>query len=246
MPQYLQSTGRSLKTISAVIPTLNESAHIAGAVQSLQGQEGLLEILVVDGGSSDGTRGIAEDLGVRVIQGPKGRGHQIREGVAQSLGDVILVLHGDCRVKPGVFRRILKQLNGNPGTTGGALGMEYSASTCRTRFLSRLNNARARHLGISFGDQCQFFTRAALHSCGGFPDQMLMEDIELSLRLQSAGTLCFLPHGVVASHRRWKEKGFIKNFLRVTSLSLAYLVMRRFKGGEAIAADFYTRYYRNR
>lgn len=74
---------------------------------------------------------------------------------------------------------------------------------------------------------------------------MLMEDIELSLRLKAAGTVCFLPHGVAVSQRRWQEKGFIKNSVRVISLSLSYLVMRRFKGGDVIAADFYTRYYGN-
>ena len=124
--------------------------------------------------------------------------------------------------------------------------MEYDANTSGTRFLVWLNNIRARYMGISFGDQCQFFRRKALDSIGGFPAQMLMEDIELSLRLKAAGTVCFLPRGVAVSRRRWQEKGFVKNFVRVISLTLGYLILRRFKAGEAVAADFYTRYYGNR
>ena len=204
-----------------------------------------METIVVDGGSTDGTVDIAGSSGARVIKGPKGRGLQIHEGVVRCRGDVVLILHADCRIRPGVFQRIVEQLSRDSRALGGAMGMEYDANTFRTRFLSWLNNVRARYAGIAFGDQCQFFRRMSLNAFGGYPAQMLMEDIELSMRLKAAGSVCFLPRGVVVSQRRWEEKGFIKNFVRVVILSLSYLLMRRSKKSETIAEDFYTRYYGN-
>lgn len=234
-----------MKTVSVVIPTLNEAANISGALESLEEQEAILEITVVDGGSIDGTRDILEQMGATIIAGSKGRGLQIHEGVIRCRGDVVLILHADCRIKPGVIKRIVEQLNRNPRALGGSLGMEYDSNTLRTRLLSWLNNMRAKNAGISFGDQCQFFRRRSVNVLGGYPAQMLMEDIELSIRLKAAGTLCFIPQGVVVSQRRWEEKGFIRNFARVVTLSLCYLIMRRFKRSERIAEDLYTRYYGN-
>ena len=232
-----------VKTVSVVIPTLDEASNISGALRSVQEQEALIEIIVVDGGSTDQTLDTAERMGATVIRGPRGRGLQIHEGVTRCRGDVVLILHADCRIRPGVFQRIVEQLNRNSRALGGALGMEYDSNTFRTRFLSWLNNLRARIAGIAFGDQCQFFRRKSVKVFGGYPAQMLMEDIELSIRLRAAGTLCFLPRGVVVSQRRWVGKGFIRNFVRVVTLSSRYLIMRRFQRSESIAEDFYTRYY---
>jgi len=238
-----EKSPRTVTTISVVIPTLNESSNISGALESLQEQEALIEIIVVDGGSTDGTMDIAERMGTTIIRGPRGRGLQIYEGVIRCRGDVVLILHADCRIRPGVFQRIVEQLNRNSRALGGALGMDYDSNTFRTRFLSWLNNMRAKYIGIAFGDQGQFFRRKNVNIWGGYPAQMLMEDIELSIRLRAAGTLCFLPRGVVVSQRRWEEKGFIRNFVRVVNLTLRYLIMRRLKRSESIAEDFYNRYY---
>lgn len=226
-----------------VIPTLNESASISAALDSLEGQEGLLETIVVDGGSTDGTRAVAEARGTHVVNGPRGRGLQISEGIDQCRGDVILVLHADCRIRPRAFERIGERLNRDSLVVGGSLGMAYDSHGLKTRFLSWLNNVRARYIGIAFGDQCQFFRRRSVPAFGGYPAQMLMEDIELSLRLKASGTVCFIPEGVVVSQRRWEEKGFIRNFIRVVVLSSSYLLLRYFKPSEIIAEDFYTRYY---
>ncbi|MFC1579637.1 TIGR04283 family arsenosugar biosynthesis glycosyltransferase [Thermodesulfobacteriota bacterium] len=242
-PSYPEKNRRPVKTVSVVIPTLNEAANISGALDSLEEQEVVHEIIVVDGGSIDGTGGIAERMGAKVITGPKGRGLQIYEGVIRCRGDVVLILHADCRIRPGVIKRLVVQLNRNPRALGGAVGMEYDSNTLRTRLLSWLNNVRAKNTGVAFGDQCQFFRRRSLNLFGGYPAQMLMEDIELSMRLKAAGTLCFIPRGVVVSQRRWEEKGFIRNFARVITLSSRYLIMRRFKRAERIAKDLYTRYY---
>ena len=228
---------------SVIIPTLNEARNISGVMEFLGQETNLIETIVVDGGSKDKTRTIATDMGAYVITGERGRGFQIKKGIDQCHGDIILILHADCRIRQGVFKRIKSALNGNPQYIGGALGMSYSSESFTNRFLAQLNNGRARWTGIAFGDQGQFFRKEALGLMGGFPDQMLMEDVELSLRLKEKGLLCYISKGVTVSARRWAKIGFFKNFSRVVTLCLTYLVLRRLGLGNAKRKDFYKRYY---
>lgn len=247
-PQTLFAWTRfaTVDSFSVVIPTLNERLHIRGALESVGNQSSVREIFVVDGGSSDGTQEIAGRWGVKVIETRIGRGHQISAGVDRTRGDVILTLHADCRIREGTLHRIRKALNGNPACVGGAVGMRYQARTWKHRALARVNNGRARLTGISFGDQAQFFRRNALESMGGYPDQMLMEDVELSMRMKKKGNTLFIPDGVVVSERRWSKRGFLGNIERVVTLCLTYLVQRRLEIGDAARSDFYARYYNKR
>ena len=233
----------TVKNICVVIPTLNESEKLPGAIASLHGEKGISKIIVVDGGSSDGTREIAKQLGVKVIGSERGRGHQINTGVHHCQGDIILVLHGDCRIQPGTLQRILTELNENPQHIGGATGMDYESDTFRNRILAFLNNGRARFVSISFGDQAQFFRKEAVDLMGGYPDQILMEDAELSMRMKENALTLFVPRGVVVSERRWLTMGFWNNFMRVITFCLTYLVQRRLVCGDSRRENFYKRYY---
>ena len=228
---------------SVIIPTLNEERNISGVIEALKQEANLLETIVVDGGSKDKTRIIATDLGACVITGERGRGFQIKKGIDQCRGDIIMILHADCRIREGAFKRIKSALNENPQYIGGALGMSYTPESFIKRFLAGLNNGRARWTGIAFGDQGQFFRKEALGLMGGFPNQMLMEDVELSLRLKEKGLLCYISKGIRVSERRWAKIGFFKNFSRVVTLCLSYLVLRRLGLGNVDRKDFYNRYY---
>ncbi len=121
--------------------------------------------------------------------------------------------------------------------------MSYFHRTVSNRWIAWLNNTRARWTGIAFGDQAQFFRKDALARIGGFPGMMLMEDIELSLRLKEQGQICFISKGVTVSNRRWEKKGFWGNIWRVLWLSCSYLVQRRLGIGDPERRDFYKRYY---
>ncbi len=228
---------------SVIIPTLNEERNIQGVVKSLGQETNLLETIVVDGGSKDKTRVIAAELGACVIKEERGRGFQIKKGIDRCHGDIVLILHADCRIRKGVLKRIKSTLNQNPHYIGGSLGMSYRLESFANRFLARLNNGRARWTGIAFGDQGQFFRKEALGLIGGFPNQMLMEDVELSLRLKEKGHLCHISKGVIVSERRWAKIGFFKNFQQVVTLCLTYLVLRRLGLGNAKRKHFYNRYY---
>ena len=228
---------------SVIIPTFNESENIAGSIQSLRKAPLIADIIVADGGSSDDTRSIAAGLDARVIQGKKGRGCQIHAGIRHCQGEVILILHADCLMVSGMFDRILALLNKDSKLIGGALGMRFEGGDARARLVSALNNIRARYFGISFGDQCQFFRKEGLSLIGGFPDQMLMEDVELSLRLKAQGAVCYIPDGVVVSSRRWERTGFAHNVGKVLTLFLTYLVKRRAGADDLGGEADYARYY---
>ena len=122
--------------------------------------------------------------------------------------------------------------------------MHYQNKSVKARVLSLLNYFRARWAGISFGDQGQFFRKEALELIGGFPEQMLMEDVELSLRLLENGAPCYIPHGIRVFKSRWDHMGFLVNFKKIVTLCLEYLIKRRLGLGDSRRKEFYRRYYR--
>jgi rSAM/selenodomain-associated transferase 2 len=233
-----------VSSLSVVIPTLNESRRIDRCLDSLAGQEGIQEIIVVDGGSNDGTLQKARLRGLTALESTPGRGRQIRMGTETAASDLILVLHGDSRLRSGSARRLLDHLNSRPEVPGGAFGMAFDPVSFRTRVVSLLNAFRARFLGISFGDQGQYVRTEVLDRMGGFPELDLMEDVELSLRLKPFGRPGYLPGGIVVSDRRWQDGGFAGKVGIVVWLCLRYLAERRWRGAPGKATGYYDLYYR--
>jgi glycosyltransferase involved in cell wall biosynthesis len=236
---------KPVRTLSVVIPCLNEATNISSAYKSVKDEKGLLEVIIADGGSIDDTREIGAGLGARIVESAKGRGLQINAGIKECAGDVILVLHADCKIVPGTTERILHLLNNNPDYIGGALGISYGTNPLKYRVPSMISNARALYSKISFGDQGQFFRKEILDIVGGFPRQMLMEDVEFSIHLKKKGKVAFIPKGIIASTRRLQDKGIIKNFIQVSALFMTYLIKRRYNTGDPLRIEFYNRYYKN-
>ncbi len=230
-------------SISVVIPTLNESENLRRILTSLQNRKALKEVIIADGGSNDDTRQIAQNYGARVVQGRTGRGIQIKAGVETAKGDVLVILHADCIVPKGLFVKILSALQANPCAAGGACKMYFENKNIKTRLVAGLNNLRALLTGISFGDQAQFFRIEALSQLGGFPELMLMEDVELSLRLKQTGRLLLLKDKVTASGRRWNTGSFSRNFLKVIWLFFRYLIERRLGIIKEYGQKYYIDYY---
>jgi rSAM/selenodomain-associated transferase 2 len=231
------------RTISVIIPTLNEAGTIERCLASVQNDSQVREVIVADGGSNDDTVRIAGRRGTRIVSSPKGRGGQIRAGVEIALGEVLVILHADCVLRPGSAGRILGELAANPVTVGGCLGMEFDTSGWRSQVIAALSNIRAMITGISFGNQAQFFRAEALRRIGGFPHLMLMEDVEVSLRLKTIGRMAYLGRGVVVSARRWSRGSFKQNFGLVVGLFLRYLLERRLGRGQGLNESYFRRYY---
>lgn len=219
------------KTISVVIPTLNEIANLSACLRSLQSSDiQIKEIIVVDGGSNDGTTSLAKDFPFILLTAKKGRGYQIAEGVKHCTSDVILVLHADAVVSSGLAGSILDCFRRNPLVIGGAVGQRFSGN-CKGAVLvliELLNDFRAKFQGNSFGDQGQFFKKEALQELGGFPEIPLMEDVELSSRLKTGGDLVLLNSTLVGSARRWEKDRSLARIFQVLSLVLRYKFHRVF------------------
>jgi glycosyltransferase involved in cell wall biosynthesis len=199
------------------------------------------EVIVVDGGSVDGTPDIAAGLEAAVVQSEPGRGCQIATGVAETQADVVLVLHADSEIAPDTGSRILTALNARPKAVGGAVGQRFDRNAASLCAIEGLNEARTVLAGLSFGDQGQFFRRATIMAGGGFPKIPLMEDVELSLRLRVAGPMLYLGGGIVCSDRRWRKENWLKRCITVILMTAIYQVRRR--EGAQIADILYRRYY---
>ena len=119
--------------------------------------------------------------------------------------------------------------------------MRFSDASLKRRLIAGLNNLKAFSTGIAVGDQAQFVRAAALREMEGFPGLMLMEDVELSLRLKRMGRPVYLRRGVTVSSRRWQEGSFLKNIGLVVGLFLRYLLERRL--GQVKDGSYYQKYY---
>ncbi len=202
--------------ISVVIPALNEEACLAGTLRGLAA-EGPHEVLVVDGGSSDGTRRIAA-AGARLLEGPRGRAVQMNLGAAQASGDALLFLHADCDLETGSLRAAAQAL-GRRGVAAGCFRMTVAAPGLTYRMIDAAATARVRLTGLIYGDQGLFVRRELFEQLGGFPPLRLLEDVFLSLSLRRRGRVVVVPRRIYVSPRRWQKHGVIRQTLRNWTLT---------------------------
>jgi rSAM/selenodomain-associated transferase 2 len=190
--------------IAVVVPTLNEAPRIAGLISRLHRQD-ISEIIVVDGGSTDGTREAVRATGMALLVNARlGRGYQIRAGIAVASAPIIIVLHADTEL-PADAARIVRETLAMPGVSGGCFSLAFD----RRRPLLDLYAYAGRFDSAitSFGDQAMFFRRDTLEAAGGMPDQPLFEDIELRRRLRRHGRFLKRPETVTTSARRFDAEG---------------------------------------
>lgn len=206
--------------LSIIVPTLNEAQIIVPALTRLESlRERGVEIIVADGGSSDGTPALAAPLADQVLTAPPGRAHQMNAGAARAAGVALLFLHADTHLPTDALRAVDCALNRH---RWGRFDVRLDSRRLLLRLVARMMNLRSRLTGIATGDQAMFMSRAAFESVGGFPEQPLMEDIELSRRLKKTGPPACLKIPVVTSARRWEEHGTWHTIVLMWSLRWAY------------------------
>jgi len=227
--------------IAVVIPALNEAAHLERTCSSLLSQTLSPDrLVIVDGGSHDGTTDIAGRFTRDVLDVPgRGRGGQISAGVAACTEDVILVAHADMVFPPTALETAQRYLLDHPACPGGCLGHRFDNPAGVYRAIEWWDHCRAMR-GHSFGDQAQFFRREMLDHVGGFPDLPLMEDVELSRRLRLLGRPAYLNLPVTVSNRRYEQFGWHRVAWRNWQLKREFR-----RDGEAACWRLFRKYYGN-
>lgn len=208
--------------LSIIIPCLNEAECIADTLTALgPARRRGAEVIVVDGGSNDGTVDRAAPLSDFVISATPGRALQMNVGVLRARGEILLFLHADSRPPEAVDGLIIDGLK-RTGRSWGRFDVSIDGRHPLLRLVENLMNARSRLTGIATGDQGIFVTRSLFAAAGGYLNIPLMEDIDLSGRLKRYGPpLCFR-HRIVTSGRRWEERGVVRTILLMWRLRLAY------------------------
>ena len=207
--------------LSVVIPALNEAAHIGDLLADLApARVAGAELILVDGGSTDGTVVLAAPGVDRMLTAPRGRATQMNAGARAAAGDVLWFLHADTRLPPEAPEVLLATCR--QGATWGRFDVRLSGRLPVLRLVERAMNLRSRLTGIATGDQGIFVTRAAFERVGGFPEIPLMEDIAISKALRRLARPACLGTPILTSSRRWEERGAIRTILLMWRLRLAY------------------------
>lgn len=193
--------------LSVIIPALNAAAHLPGTLAALGG---VTEIIVVDGGSTDGMRDVA--MGAHVIAAPRGRGSQIAAGIAAATRPWLLLLHADTRLAPGWRTAAAAHMDAAPDRAG-YFRFRLDSADPRARRLERMVAWRSRVLGLPYGDQGLLIHRDLLHDAGGMRTLPLMEDVDLIRRI-GRRRLVALDAGAVTSAARWERDGYLRRSAR--------------------------------
>jgi rSAM/selenodomain-associated transferase 2 len=194
--------------ISVIIPTLGDEVHLPVTLRQLAAHPDV-ELLVVDGGSTDRTAQIAQRFTPYVFITAANRAEQMNLGARHATGDILLFLRADSFLMPGALDEIQRRIIGD-GAVGGAFDFEIDSSRWFSRFVARISSRRARALKLPHGDQGIFVWRQVFEVLGGFPRIPIMEDIGFACRLRRAGRVTFLRSGLITSSQRWSANGVLK------------------------------------
>ena len=214
--------------VSIVIPTLDEARELPLALDHLVRLGGPLEVIVTDGGSTDGTVALAErhPLAPRVVSAERGRAAQMNAGAAAATGDPIVFLHADTRLPLDALRRLRRAPR---SVAGGNFALRFDGGDRFARLLGAWYAAQ-RRLGVYYGDSAIWLRRAAFDALGGFRRLPVMEDYDLVRRLERHGRTACLPGPAITSGRRWRELGVartVASWMAIRWLFLAGVSARR-------------------
>jgi rSAM/selenodomain-associated transferase 2 len=205
--------------ISIIIPVLNEVQTIGPCLLRLRGQIEHHEIVVVDGGSNDGTLDIVRAFSdVKCLCSPAGRGYQMNRGAGAAKGELLLFLHADTCLPPGGLSRI-EILMAQERIVAGSFSLRFENPNLLLKLYGLFS--RINHLLFTYGDQGLFMTRRIFESIGGFQEIPIMEDVEIQKRLRKMGRFVKTRQPVVTSARRFLINGTIKQ--QMLNMGLVFL-----------------------
>lgn len=205
-----------MATTTVIIPVLNEAPHIEKLLAPLTG----IDVIIVDGGSTDNTLALLTAFKAKVIQGSKGRARQMNAGAAEATADILIFLHADTRLPEG-WQNNLRDF-ADSKKVWGRFNLQFDETTPAFSVIAFMMNWRSRLTGICTGDQAIFVRRSAFDKLNGFADIPLMEDIDISRRLRRESWPHCVPDKATTSARRWRARGLIRTVLHMWWYRLQY------------------------
>lgn len=210
-------------SLSIVMPVLDEGATLAARLDALAPLRARgVELVVVDGGSSDDSWMLARPRADRLLLAPRGRAAQMNAGAAVSRGKVLLFLHADTALPPEADQLVLNAVQS--GAVWGRFDVRITGRHPMLQVIGAMMNLRSRLSGMCTGDQALFVTREAFVRAGGFADQPLMEDIDISRRLKRISPPKALREPARTSGRRWEQHGVWRTMLLMWRLRAEYFM----------------------
>jgi uncharacterized protein len=221
LPVWEAAYLRQRPRISAIVPTLDEERNTRAVAERLLAGTGV-EVIVVDGGSSDGTAAAAENSGARVVRYRPGRAAQMNEGARHAGGEILLFVHGDTML-PGGFDRDIREALKDIRTIAGAFSLSFGDEGAGLRIIAHGANLRSRFLQLPYGDQGIFMRKGDFIARGGFPDLPIMEDAVFVRALRHEGRIVTLRRKAVTSARRYVAQGLAQSWLINQCVILCFL-----------------------
>ncbi len=216
--------GSRNEPISVIIPTWNERLELGTTIHSI-GMDSAVEIIVADGGSTDGTLDLAGRVAHRVVQSIPGRASQLNAGARLAGGEILVFLHADTILPSGALDAIRCCL-AEPRNAGGAFRVSVDSGRSSLRLISWGINMRSRLLGLPYGDQALFVRRSLFRELRGFRQIEIMEDVDFVRRLRRKGRMALLDLEVRTSERRWQVNGVCRttlvNWAAIAMYALAF------------------------
>ena len=214
--------------VSIIVPVLNEAGLIGPFLRHLKTLGPAVEIILVDGESTDGTLELARPLADRVLRVPRGRAVQMNAGAEIATAEVFWFLHADLRVPPDAIEEIQAALQ-DMRAAGGCFRLRYPRPEWIYRVSDRLGNVGVDLFGFALGDHGIFCRRSAFVRVGGYPIVPILEDAELYRRLGPTGRMKQLPEEIVSDPRTFERGG------RYRTTAVYFLILLLYVAGVPIS-----------